>query len=135
VAEGQQHLLAAARAQHQHLGPLQQVVGQRRRGVVEVAHRLRVAVVGGDRAQGVAVGEHAELRRRLDRVVQAEAGRVAEGDGRALDHREQAERAGALLDDAGVRHRQRDAQALELGHAQGRPRRGQPQGDADRRGG
>ena len=114
MIEREQHLLAAAGPEHQHLRFLQQVVRKRGRRVIEVSERPQIARELRDRAERVRVREDPELRRRLGDVVEREPGRVAERDRRALHHGDEAERARALLDDPGVGHEQRRRQALVL---------------------
>ncbi len=123
VIQREQHVGPAAGTEDQDRGPLQQVIGQRSGRVVEITERLGPAVEGGDDAEPIAIGEDAELRRRLERVVEAEPGRMAERDGRAADDGEEAERARLFAQHFGPGDEQRLAQPLVLGEPQFSPRR------------
>ena len=87
---------SAARAQDQHFGMLQQMVGQGRGQKVQIGQRLPAAVEAVDGGQAVAIGEQGQLRRRFGAGQQAQARRVAEGHAGTLDHRHHAQRAGGL---------------------------------------
>src|SRR6266542_796126 len=64
MIERQQDVGAAAGANDERLRSLQQVIRQRRGGVVEIAERFQPAVKGGDRAETPAIGEDTKLWRR-----------------------------------------------------------------------
>ena len=122
VVQREQHVRAAARSEHQDARPVEQVVRQRGGGEIQIGERPEVAVERGDRAQPLAVGEHADLLGRLDQIVQAQPRRVAERDLRTAHRAEQTERARALDLDLGAGHAQRLAQALVRRELQGGPR-------------
>ena len=89
--------------------------------MVEIAQGRAPAVEAGDRHRPLPIDEDAQLRRRLLGVGKAEAGRLAERNGRAAHHGDEPERARTLGDDLRIGHQKGLAQALELRKPQRRP--------------
>src|SRR6266700_473906 len=124
MIERQQDVGAAAGANDERLRALQQVIRQRRGGVVEIGERFEPAVKGGDRAEAPAIAEDAKLRWRLDGVAEAQTGGIAKRDQRAANDLQEAERARFLADDFGPGNQECLSKLLVLREAQGRPRGG-----------
>ena len=101
VGERHEDVAAAAGAEDEHLRPVEQPVRQRRGRVTEKCDGIPIAVVARDRAHALRVGEHRELLRRDMPRAEAQARRMPKRHGRALDHRQQAERTGRF--DARIR--------------------------------
>src|SRR6516225_6598979 len=97
------------------------MVRKRRRRVVEIGEWLEPSVEDGDRAEPVTVGEDSELRRRLNRVVEAEAGGVPKRDRRAADYGQETERARPFGEHLGTGNEKRLRQSFVLGEPQADP--------------
>src|SRR6266516_2380808 len=124
MIERQQDVGAAAGANDERLRSLQQVIRQRRGGVVEIAERFQPAVKGGDRAETPAIGENTKLWRQLDGVAEAQTGGMAKRDQRTADDLQEAERARFLANDFGPGNQECLSKLLVLREAQCRPRGG-----------
>ena len=118
VAKRHQDTVAATGPEQQDVRLIEQLIGQRRRHVPEVCDRLGIAVVARNRTHTVSVREYGELLRWNLTRVETEAGCVPNGHGRAVDHRQQSERAGRMSQHAAVHDLQCLAQSLVLGRSQ-----------------
>jgi hypothetical protein len=81
MKQREKNIRAATDAEDQNPRLLQEMIRQGRRCVIKVSERLKPAVESRDHGEPVAVGEHAELRGWLRRIVQAQSGCVPERNG------------------------------------------------------
>ena len=108
MVNGLQHVGAAPDPQHQNPWIFLQVVRDGRGQVVHVADRIALPRKAIDHTGLAPIRENRELRRRLKRAVEAEAGGIPEGNFEILHHGHLAQRARAAVYDT----RASDSQGL-----------------------